>query len=285
MAARPYWSGQIRISLVTMNVDLFSATVRASQTPLHELQRSTGERIHHQNINGDGETVDEEDIVKGFEIEKDEYVFLEKKELDDLRLESSDTLELTQFVDADAIPLMHYERPYYVLPGGKDDGQVYAVIAEALRSTGKIGIGQITLRGREELCALAPFDKGLIIETLRYDAELQDAHKFYGSLKDKIVKTDQVALAKQLITQNTQTPRLDRFHDRYHEALAELVEAKRHHRKPKTFKPVHKTAKPGNFMEALQRSLKLGQKPKVKPSANSNTAASKTGAKPQRKHA
>lgn len=258
MAAHPYWSGQIRISLVTLAVNIFTATRRESQIPLHELDRKTGERIRHQNVNDDGDPVENEDIVKGYEYEKNEYVLLEKEEIEGVKLPSSDTLELNEFVTVEDIPIMHFERPYYVLPEKKADAEIYTVLNEALGSSGKAGIGQIALRGREELCAVMAFENGLILETLRYDAELSDPSEFFSGLERHAAKRDYIALAKQLIEQNTHPLKLDRFHDHYHEALKELIEAKKHHRKPRYAKPVEKPGKVVDFMDALQRSLKAG---------------------------
>src|SRR5262249_28740743 len=151
-----------------------TATRRSSQLPLHELSRKTGERVHHQNVTEDGKFIDRDDIVKGYEYEKGEYVTLEQEEIDDIKLPSSDTLELGNFVDASAIPIIRFERPYFVLPANKKAEEIYDVFTEALRANQKAGIGQIALRGREELCAILPFEQGLILETLRYDAELDE---------------------------------------------------------------------------------------------------------------
>src|SRR3984957_5633688 len=105
MAQHPYWSGQIRVSLVSLAVTLQPATRRSSQVPLHELSRKTGARIHHQNVTEDGKSVDRDDIIKGYEYEKGEYVTLEQEEIDDIKLPSSDMLELDNFIDIRAIPI------------------------------------------------------------------------------------------------------------------------------------------------------------------------------------
>ena len=254
MAARPYWSGQIRISLVAFSITLSSALKRNSQIPLHEIDRKSGNLIHHRNVTEDGKEVDRDNIVKGFEVNKEEYVLLEEDEINDLKLPSSDTLELVSFIDISSIPILRFERPYFVLPDGKDAQEIYAVIHQALLKSNKAGIGQIAMRGREELCALIPVEKGLMLETLRYDSELND-DDILPDLNKKKLKEDYIHLANQLIQKNTHTPHFEKFHDHYHEALLELINAKKAHRRPRLPKATKPTGKIVNFADALRKSL------------------------------
>jgi len=255
MALHAFWSGQIRISLVSFAVTLQPATRRSSQIPLHELSRKTGERVHHQNVSEEGKVIDRDDIVKAYEYVKGEYITLKPEEMEDIKLPSSDTLELDNFIDIGSIPVIHFERPYFVLPDKKKDEEIYYVFAEALRANAKAGIGQIALRGREELCAILPFQQGLILETLRYEAELDEIPEFFTEKNHK-GKGEYVSLARQLIRENTHPLHLEKFHDHYHEALLELIEAKQKHRKPHLPKMAEKPAKVVDFAEALRRSLK-----------------------------
>jgi DNA end-binding protein Ku len=252
MPARPAWSGQIRISLVAFKVSLSRAVRHGSQVPLHEFDRKSGERIHHQNVTDDGTWVEREDIVKGFETGNDAYVLLEPDEIENIRLPSSDTLALESFVDIAAIDLARFERPYFVLPEGTDANEIYAVTHEALKESGKAGIGQIAMRGREELCALYAVDEGLMLSTLRYDAELEPAEDALPGAPTKKPKVDSVELMRQLIGKHASAVPFDKFHDHYHEALRELVNAKKAHRKPRLPKPGKPAAK---VMDALRKSL------------------------------
>jgi DNA end-binding protein Ku len=255
MPARPAWSGQIRISLVAFKIRLSSALKRDSQIPLHELDRRSGERIHHQNITEDGTPVDRENIVKGFETTKDTYVMLEADEIDDIRLPSSDTLALDTFIDLHAIDIARFERPYFVMPQGRDASEIYAVMQKALMDSGKAGLGQIAMRGREELCALYAVEDGLMLSTLRYDAELEEPDEALPGTPSKKPKTDSVDLMRQLINEHSSKSNFAKFHDHYHEALRELVKAKQAHRKPRMPKAAKPTAKVVNFMDALKKSL------------------------------
>jgi DNA end-binding protein Ku len=255
MPARPAWSGQIRISLVAFKITLSNALKRGSQIPLHELDRKSGERIHHQNITEDGTPVDRENIVKGFETTKGAYVLIEPDEIDDIRLPSSNTLALETFVDLEAIDIARFERPYFVIPQGRDASEIYAVMQKALTDSGKAGLGQIAMRGREELCALYAVEDGLMLSTLRYDAELEEPEDALPGTPTKKPKTDSIELMRQLINEHSAPANFAKFHDHYHEALRELVRVKQAHRKPRTSKPSKPTAKVVNFMDALKKSL------------------------------
>jgi len=255
MAGRPYWSGQIRISLVSFAITLRSALKRGSQIPLHEVDRESGERIRHLNVTESGKEVEYSDIIRAYDAGGDRNVLLEPDEIKAIKLPSSDVLDLGAFVAIAAIPVERYERPYFVLPDGKDAEEIYAVIHKALLDEARAGIGQITLRGHEELCALLPAPGGLMLETLRYDRELLDGRDVFPDLGRHKLKSDYVALANQLIEKNAAKPDFSAFHDRYHEALRELIEAKQAHRKPHLPKGGRQPEKVVDFMDALRRSL------------------------------
>ena len=154
--ARPYWSGQIQISLVSFGVSLFPATEAASQIAFHQIDRRTGERIRHQNVAQDQEAVDRADIVKGYEVRKGEYVTIEPEEIAHLRIPSKKTLEIVQFINIDEIDPAFFEKPYFVVPQNDAQAQAFAVIQKALRETGKAGLGEAAFSGREHLIALMP---------------------------------------------------------------------------------------------------------------------------------
>lgn len=255
MAARPFWSGQIRISLVTFGVTLRSALQRGAQIPLHQIDRESGERIHHLNVTESGKEVAYEDIIKSYDSGEGREIVLEPDELDAIKLPSSNTLELDNFVDVASIPVERYERPYFVLPADKDAEEIYAVIQQALAKGRRAGVGQITLRGREELCAVLAAEGGLMLETLRYDRELVDAGEVFPEPGKRRLKSDYVELANQLIEKNAGPPHFSAFHDRYHEAMLELIKAKQAHRKPHLPKTPKQPDKVVDFMDALRKSL------------------------------
>ena len=285
MALRPYWSGQIRLSLVSLPVDIFPALNRSRQMPLHEIYRKTGERVHHQNVAGD-KIIEREDIVKGYEVEKGEYVILEPDEIKDLKIPSSETLDIVQFVNAEAIGQIYYESPYFVVPDGKAATQAFAVIREALRDTGKVGLGQLAIAGRERLCAIRPCGSGMLLETLRYKDEVRESDPYFDEIGKSSIDKDQLTLAKELIKKKTSTFKPETFHDHYKEALKELIEAKQQHRKVAPVKEEKSSGKVINLMDALRKSLKdKGVKAKPARAAKKKPAAKPRKATKPRKRA
>jgi DNA end-binding protein Ku len=255
MALRPYWSGQIRLSLVSLPVNIYSALSPARQVALHEIYRPTGQRVHHQNV-VEGEPIDRSDIVKGYEAEKGEYVILEPEEIKNLKVPSKRTLEITRFVDHDSIDEIYFETPYFVAPNGKSSEKPFIVIREALRSTGKIGLGQLAIGGRERLCSIKPFGSGMLLESLRYEDEIRESDPYFGDIEKDGVDKEELALAKELIKQKTSRFKPEEFHDHYREALQELIDSKLEHREPKDVMEEPPPAKIINLMDALRQSLK-----------------------------
>jgi len=166
MAARPYWKGQIRLALVSIPVEIYSATKSGATIAFNQIHEPTGKRIKlEKTVAGIG-PIDVEDIVRGFEYAKGEYVILDDKEIEAVRLESKKTLELTQFVDHHDIDPIYFEKPYYVVPADDLAGEAFIVLREALRGSRKIGLGQLAMRGREHVVSIKPCGRGLVMETL-----------------------------------------------------------------------------------------------------------------------
>lgn len=256
--ARPFWTGDIRISLVSFGVQLFPATEAKSQITLHEIDRRSGGRIHHRNVAGEDAQVDRSDIVKGYEYNKGEYVVLEPEEIKQLRIPSSKTIEISNFVDPESIDLAYFERPYFVLPDDDRHADTYRVIRKALSDTGRAGIGEIAFGGREHLVALLPSSgkdsPGMVAYTMRYREELRDGEKLFREIKDGKIDSDQLDLAKELIQRNTAKFVPSQYKDDYETALRELIDAKMHHRKLPEAPSPHR-AKVINLTDALRKSL------------------------------
>ncbi len=279
MALRPYWSGQIRLSLVSLPVNIYPALSRSRQIPLHEIYRPTGQRVRHQNV-VDGEPVDREDIVKGYEVEKGEYVLIDPEEIKELKIPSKKTLEIKEFVDHGAIDAIYFETPYFVTPDGKSGEDAFIVIREALRETGKIGIGQLAVGGRERLCAIKPCGSGIMLETLRYEDEIRKSDPYFADIEEGPVDKEELSLAKELIKRKTAKFKPEKFHDHYREALQELINAKLEHRAPREVIEEKPTGKVVNLMDALRKSLKEqeaapGEKSKKRAAAAKSSSRSK----------
>ena len=189
MAARAYWKGQIRLALVSIPVEIFSATKSGATIAFNQIHEPTGKRIKYEKVVPGVGPVDADDIVKGFQYEKGSYVLLDDEELEAVKLESKKTLELTQFVDPNEIDALYYEKPYYVVPADDLAEEAYIVLREALRETKKVGLGQLAMRGREYVVSLKPCGRGILLETLRYADEVVKAQGYFREITD--AKPDQ----------------------------------------------------------------------------------------------
>jgi DNA end-binding protein Ku len=294
--ARPYWSGQIRISLVSFGVQMFPATEAKSEIHFHQLNRKTGERIRHQNVSSDeAEPLDKEDIVKGYEYSKGEFVMIEPEDIENLRIPSRQTLDIAQFVKRDEVDPTFFEKPYFVAPENPSQGEAFAVVRKVLQATGKVGLGKIAFGGREHLVAIsAPEDDkqlGMMAYTMRYAEELRDPDEYFGSIKRVAIDDDQFTLAKQLIQQKTALFAPDKFKDEYEAALRAMVEAKVKHLPMPKSAPAVKSAKVINLMDALRKSVqgdtvgKIASPKKLKSRASSGSAAKKLSLVPPKKTA
>jgi DNA end-binding protein Ku len=257
--ARPYWSGQIQISLVSFGVSLFPATESKSEIHFHEISRKTGERIRHQKVSQDEDPIDRSDIVKGYEYHKGEYIAIEPEEIENLRIPSRSTLAVAQFIDATSIDPEYFEKPYFVAPENDDQAEAFAVIRKALQTTKKAALGKIAFGGREHLVAItAPSDdklSGMMAYTLRYAEELRDPAEYFGDIKKAAVDDSQLDLAKEIIQRKTAAFAPEKFKDEYEAALREMVEAKQKHAPIPQTKTAKKSAKVVSLMDALRRSV------------------------------
>jgi DNA end-binding protein Ku len=258
--ARPFWSGQLRISLVSFGINLIPATEAKSEIRFHQLDRRTGERVRHQKVSSaDEEPVEKGDIVKGYEYSKGEFIQLEPAEIEQLRIASSHAIELEQFVNAGEIDPAFYEKPYFVLPENSAQSEAFAVVRKALVETKRIGLGKVALGGRERLVAVAapndPKLRGMMAYTLRFSAELRNAAESFADIKDPKVDHDQLSLAKELIQRKSTTFEPDKFTDNYEAALRELIDAKLKHLAPPKLQDREARGKVINLMDALRRSV------------------------------
>jgi len=226
MAVRPYWTGQIRLALVSIPVEIYSATRSGATVAFNQIYEPTGQRIQYEKVVPGIGPVNAEDIVKGYQYEKGSYVLLDDDELEAVKLESRRTLELTQFVDASDIDMIYFEKPYYVVPADDLAEEAFIVLRDALRRTRKVGLGQLAMRGREYVVSLKPCGKGMVLETLRYADEVNKASSYFRDIEDKEPDEDLLELAETLIEKKTAPFDAREFHDRYVDALHALIERK-----------------------------------------------------------
>jgi DNA end-binding protein Ku len=257
-------------------VKLFPATEAKSKIHFHQISRKNGERVHHLNVSeSDQAPVEKEDIVKGYEYKKGQYIQIDPKEVEHLRIPSRHTLQLQQFVDLCELDPMFFEKPYFAIPDKDTQAEAFAVVRKALQETGKAGLGKIAMGGREHLVAIAaahnPKLPGLMAYTLRYAAELRSAKEYFSGVKAPAIEAEQLSLAKELIQRKAGKFDPDKFTDDYEVALHELVEAKlKHLPLPLEKKPAAR-GKVINLMDALRQSVKSPQEKQPVRAANPRT--------------
>jgi DNA end-binding protein Ku len=227
MAARPYWRGQIRLALVSIPVEIYSATKSGATIAFNQIHEPSGKRIKYEKVVPGIGPVDVDEIVKGFEYAKDEYVLLDEKEIEGVKLESKKTLELTQFVDAHDIDMIYFEKPYYVVPADDLAEEAFIVLREALRRSRKVGLGQLVMRGRESVVSIKACGRGIVMETLRYADEVNKAASYFREIGDADPDEELLDLATTLIDKKTGKFDAADYHDRFVDALKELIERKK----------------------------------------------------------
>ena len=296
MAPRAFWTGNLRLSLVTIPVRLYPATSTERRIELHQIHEPSGKRIRYQKVAPGVGPVENEEITKGFEYEKGKYVLLDEKEIDELKLESKQTIELVRFVDASAIDARYFEKPYYLLPDGDVAEEGYVIMQKALSQSNKIGVGQLILRGQGNIVALKPCGRGLMLEILRHANEVKPADKFFEEVPDVKVDKEALDLAVELIERKSGAFEPEKFRDEYNDAVWELINAKIEHRAPSIVTGEPGTAKIINIMDALKKSVKQqgkaappskGQQPKKAAAAASRSGGAKKASRaaPKRKSA
>jgi DNA end-binding protein Ku len=272
--ARPYWSGQIQISLVSFGVKLFVATEAKGEIRFHQISRSTGERVRHQKVLASAieqapdeaaAPVEKDEIVKGYEYRKGEYVTIEPSEIANLRVPSKHTVEITQFVSLDELAPEYLEKPYFVVPENDTQAEAFAVVRAALAKSKKAGVGKIAFGGREHILAITATledDGGMMAYTMRYQEELRKPAEYFRDIKKVKVDEDSLELAESLIKKRSAPFDPSKFKDGYEAALKELVEAKLHHLPvPKEEAAAPQRGKVINLMDALRKSVQGGEAP------------------------
>lgn len=260
MAARAYWSGQIRLALVSIPVEIFAATKAGAAIRFNQVHKPSGRRIAYEKVVPGIGPVNRDDIIKGYEVSKGEYVLLEEREIEAVKLESKRTLELVQFVGSDEIDPLYFEKPYYVAPKDQLAEEAFVVLREALRQSKKVALGQLAMRGSEKLVALKPCGKGLLLETLRYADEVQAGRAFFSEIDDVKPDAELLDLATTLIDKRTAPFDAGEFENRYVDALKALIAKKAKSKTGKAIiedagEPAGRGSNVVDLMAALKKSV------------------------------
>lgn len=261
MASRALWKGQLRLSLVSIPVEIHSARNSSSRVSFRQIHGPSGKPVRYQKtVQGVG-PVESDDIMKGYETEDGDYILLKKDEIDAIKLETKKTLELVQFVESSEIAPIWFDRPYYVLPSDELAEDAYRVVRDALRQTKKAGLGQLTMRGKEYLCAIRPCGDGLLMETLHYEQDIRDADPLFSGIEDEASDEELLEVATQLIDKKTAPFDASAFEDHYAAALRELIAAKMKSKKTPRAGATEEGESSGgenvvDLMDALKKSLR-----------------------------
>ena len=260
MAPRANWKGFLRLSLVTCPVALFPATSESEKISFNQINKKTGHRIRYLKVDAEtGEEVSNEDIIKGYQVDKGQYLEVTKDELENIALESTRTIEIDEFVPRTEIDDLYLVRPYYIVPDGKVGHDAFAVIRETIRSLDKVALARVVLTSREHVIALEARDKGLMGMLLRYPYEVRDASEYFDDIQDVKITKDMLDLARHIVEQKSGHFEPERFEDHYEAALAELL-AKKQKGQPIAAAKKAAPSNVVNLMDARRASLKSGEK-------------------------
>ncbi len=259
MAARPLWRGQIRLALVSIPVEIYNATKSGATIAFHQVHEPSGKRIQYEKVVPGIGPVDRDEILKGYEVRKGEYVLLEPEEIESVKLESRKTLDLSQFVELADIDPIYYDKPYYVVPADDLAEEAFVVLREALKQSNKVGIGQLAMRGQEYVVSLKPCGRGMVLETLRYADEVNKAASYFRDIGDAKPDPDLLEMAANLIDKKTGKFDASEFHNRYVDALKSLIDEKRKKKGELVIQDPEKAPPRGSnvidLMAALKKSL------------------------------
>src|SRR5258705_63498 len=256
MAPRANWKGFLRLSLVTCPIALFPATSESEKISFNQINKKTGHRIRYLKVDAEtGEEVPNEEIIKGYQVDKDRYLEVTKDELENIALESTRTIEIDEFVPRSEIDDLYLVRPYYIVPDGKVGHDAYSVIRDTIKSMNKVALATVVLTNREHVIALEPRGKGLVGLLLRYPYEVRDAAEYFDEIQNVTITKDMLDLAKHIVEQKSGAFEPKKFEDHYEAALIDLINRKRSgERIIDTTRP-RETGNVISLMDALKRSL------------------------------
>lgn len=258
MAPRPNWKGFLKLSLVSCSVALYTATSTSQRVSFNIINRKTGNRIRYDVVDAEtGEEVEKEDRVKGYKIDKNDYLLLEDEELENVALESTHTIEIEEFVPLSDVDRIYLDESFYIVPQDDVAQEAFAVIREAMRKENLAGLARVVIYRREHLLLLQPRGKGLLATALRYKNEVRDEAEYFDEIPNIKVSADMLKLATHILDTKKGEFKPEKFEDRYEDALKALIKAKQQGKEP----PVVSEPKPSNvinLMDALRRSAKGG---------------------------
>jgi DNA end-binding protein Ku len=255
-AARPFWKGYLKLSLVSCPIAMYPATPSSERVSFRQISKKTGHRLKQQLVDSvTGEVVESVDKGRGYQIGKDEYMPVEDEELDNLRLESTKIIDLEKFVPRSEIDALYFDSPYYLTPEDKVGLEAFAVIREAMNRKNMVGLGKVVISRRERIVMLEPLDKGMVATTLRYAYEVRDAKSYFEDIPLIKLPEEMVKLAEHILETKAGHFEPSEFEDRYENAVVEMLKQKQAGLPPRKEAPITTPATVVNLMDALRRSI------------------------------
>jgi DNA end-binding protein Ku len=275
MPPRANWKGYLRLSLVSCPIALYPASSLSEKVSFNRINRKTGNRLKQQNIDAEtGEEVPREDIARGYEIGKGQYLIVEDDELEAVQVESTRTIEIDQFVPRNEIDDRYIDSPYYIAPDGQVGHDAFAVIRDTISKMNMVALGRVVLTRREHVIALEPRGRGLLGMTLRYPYEVRDEQPYFEDIPELKLPKDMLDLASHIVSNKSGHFDPSHFEDRYENALVDLLKKKQAGEK---ITPVRGAPPPRvvNLMDALRASIDAEKKKAPAPSTQVRRPAKK----------
>lgn len=262
---RAIWKGHIRFSLVTIPIRIYGAIETAQTIRFNQLHKDCNGAIGYlKKCKKCGESIDKEEIVKGYQYEPEQYVIVDQTDFDKLKLKSTKAIDIEGFVDASEVHSTLFDTPYFVGPDGEVASKPYNLLCQTLKKTGKMGIGRVVLREREDVVLIAPEQNGIMFYKLRYPDEIRDISKI-PDLNPADPSQEELKLAETLVSSMNKKLADIELKDRYGDSLREVIQAKIEGKEIITLEEEEKEVV--DIMDALKASIeqaKASKKPMKK---------------------
>jgi DNA end-binding protein Ku len=276
MAPRAYWKGYLKLSLVSCPIALYPASSSSERVSFNRINTKTGNRLKQQMVDaGTGEPVEKEDIGRGYEYAKGQYIIVEDAELEKVKIESTHTIDIDRFVPRSEIDDRYLDSPYYIAPTDKVGQEAFSVIRDAMRDKKVVGLARVVLTRREHVVMLEAFDKGLLATTLRYAYELRDQGDYFEDIPDAKMPAEMMKLAAHIV--ETKAGHFDpkEFEDHYEKAMIELLKSKQAGLPVEAVGEETSAPRVINLMDALKASINASSKKPAAASAGERRPAKK----------
>jgi DNA end-binding protein Ku len=261
MAPRPNWKGYLKLSLVSCPIALYPATSASERVSFNQLNKNTGNRIRYRKVDEETEEpVEQADIIKGYQVEKNVYLTLDDEELEALQVESTHTIEIDKFVPRKQLDERYFDSPYYIVPNDQVGQDAFAVIRDAMKGKGMVGLGRVVLSKRERPIILEPFGKGMRGMTLRYPYEVRDEADYFTDIPDVKIPGEMLKLAEHILDTKSEDFDPSEFVDHYEEAVVDLLKQKQAGKSVSKSAPRTASKPVGNVIDLLKKSLELSKK-------------------------